>query len=438
MCNFILSHSTDVFERSYQPVQLAEKLAEIAYGEKAKQDEHLWSAVTNASNAFLQRDPNAPLYITQEELDNFETRNDLTDLREQLKVAKQQGGASCREAKAILGRISYVVNSLETLVIQEKRRHYFAEVDRLRALGQSTTHLQDPSAINPRRKAFQASSAVAAKIAPLLTDEDPPAALPDRIVAYLTERPFQDDDDGDDGRNDTQVQLEPNEACGQPRCLFGCGDFANRSALTRHVRKIHMDIFKRPFTCPECKHLGWGECTIKANPGAWSNHIERKHGKLHTPNLQSGTVRQAYCLLCEDYFTERGFVQHLNSRHPASKFCQPFQCPECRRQDKDDSTITDRDAWIAHVREAHEGGEVWGAVLVKDEGMGESIARFKASGNQQRKRHGDSSHGLPLVSARPRKRNCLEQRSTSVDWDWKDEDTPDPHAQEEFWVDGRE
>ncbi|KAM3497173.1 hypothetical protein MY10362_009466 [Beauveria mimosiformis] len=41
LCNFILSHSTDVFERSYQPVQIAEKLTEIAFGDKAKQDEHL-------------------------------------------------------------------------------------------------------------------------------------------------------------------------------------------------------------------------------------------------------------------------------------------------------------------------------------------------------------------------------------------------------------
>ncbi|KND92080.1 hypothetical protein TOPH_03548 [Tolypocladium ophioglossoides CBS 100239] len=161
---------------------------------------------------------------------------------------------------------------------REKKRPYTMRVG-------IAGRLNDPSAINPRRKAFQASSAVAAKIAPQLTDEDPPAALPDRVVAYLTQRPFQDDDDGDDGQNDIQVKLEPDKVCGQPRCLFGCGDFANRSALTRHVRKIYMDIFKHPFPCLECKYLGWGECTIEANPGAWSNYIERKHGKLHAPNL---------------------------------------------------------------------------------------------------------------------------------------------------------
>ncbi|KAF4119892.1 hypothetical protein GMORB2_3580 [Geosmithia morbida] len=80
LCNFILSQSTDVFEHSYQPVQVAAKLPEIAYGESAKQDEALWSAV---SNALIQRDGKAPIHITQEDLSQLETRQDMQELRRQ-------------------------------------------------------------------------------------------------------------------------------------------------------------------------------------------------------------------------------------------------------------------------------------------------------------------------------------------------------------------
>ncbi|KJZ79749.1 hypothetical protein HIM_00463 [Hirsutella minnesotensis 3608] len=159
--NFILSHSTDVFERSYQPVQIRERLAEIAYGERAKQDDDLWSII---SNAFLQRDPFAPLYLTQGELDEFGNRRDVQNLRERFKAAQVEKGMQCREAHEIKARLAYIYKCLETLKLEEKRRAYFAEVDRLRASGQPTTHLHDPSAANPRRKAHKTSSAVAAKI----------------------------------------------------------------------------------------------------------------------------------------------------------------------------------------------------------------------------------------------------------------------------------
>lgn len=75
-----------MFERSYQPVQMAVKQPDIAYGEKAKKDEHLWSAV---SNAFLRRNSNAPLYVTQEDLNRFEARDNIIQLRKQLKATKE-------------------------------------------------------------------------------------------------------------------------------------------------------------------------------------------------------------------------------------------------------------------------------------------------------------------------------------------------------------
>ncbi|QUC20525.1 uncharacterized protein UV8b_04766 [Ustilaginoidea virens] len=82
---------------------------------------------------------------------------------------------------------------------------------------------------------------------------------------------------------------------GAARCLFGCGTFFNTSALARHVRKLHMHIFKTRFVCPEWKRMKREEAVIEANPGAWSSHVRRVHCKVYAPNLES--LPDALCLL---------------------------------------------------------------------------------------------------------------------------------------------
>ncbi|KJZ77307.1 hypothetical protein HIM_03031 [Hirsutella minnesotensis 3608] len=445
--NFILSHSTDVFERSYQPVQIRERLAEIAYGESAKQDDDLWSVI---SNAFLQRDPFAPLYLTQGEVDEFGHRRDVQNLRERYKAAQVEKGVQCREAKEIHARLTYIYKCLEALKLEEKRRAYFAEVDRLRASGQPTTHLHDPSATNPRRKVHKTSSSVAAKISLLFTDKNPPKGLPGKLVAYVKNWSHEEDDEG--GQEEEGLGREAPDSTTereQPRCLFGCGAYYNRRVLTKHVRAMHMDVFEQPFLCPECERLGWGECVIEASPSAWSSHVQRKHGKRHTPDLRPGIWKPACCMLCQEFFTRRGFTSHFNSRHPESEFAKDFTCSVCLRHGRTESiSITSRDAWIAHVAEAHQGGEIRGAVLVKDEedivrrGLLEAKMRFKEGTNLKDLSHCRSSGSTGPERQRKRRLNkYLGQESEeleAVEWAWKDEAADDTHAEEEYWVTGRD
>lgn len=151
MRNYLLSNSTDVFKRSYQPVQIRNKLSQIAFGELGKQDDALWSII---SNAFLRRDPYAPLYITQKHMDEIELRNDITILRQELGAIRKKHGLKSKEEGKIWGRIKWIYDCLEELLLKKERKVYFAEVDRLRAQGKSTIHLHNPLATNPRRVLF--------------------------------------------------------------------------------------------------------------------------------------------------------------------------------------------------------------------------------------------------------------------------------------------
>ncbi|KAL7946794.1 hypothetical protein V8C42DRAFT_318833 [Trichoderma barbatum] len=81
----------------------------------------------------------------------------------------------------------------------------------------------------------------------------------------------------------------------------------------RYVKKAH--DFTNPFSCPECRHLGLGECKIEANPCAWSNYVEQMHGRIYALNLLPQTIKRAYCPLCGDFFAARGFTQYLNKKH---------------------------------------------------------------------------------------------------------------------------
>ncbi|KAL7929993.1 hypothetical protein V8C35DRAFT_330759 [Trichoderma chlorosporum] len=333
--NYILLNSTDLFKRSYQLVQIRDRLPEIAFGKLGKQDDALWSVI---SNAFLRRDPYAPLYITQAEIDEINERNDIKTLRQELPAICNKQGPRSKEEGKIWGRISWIYDCLEKDRLLEKRQAYFAEVDSLRAQGKLTGHLYNLQATNPRRVFFQASNAAAEEIASLLIDKMPPKTLLDKIVTFLRGQAQQ----GDENVDPVAEDLKP-RPFKKSRCLLGCGEYFNRASLTRHVKQAH--DFRNPFHCPECRNLGLGEYV----------------------------------------FTERGFLQHVNKKH-SRDFSRPFQCPECQRQEQiEKCLISGRDSWVAHVREIHNGGGLSGAIL-----------------------------------------------------DWKAEGSLDPHADEEFWVEGRD
>lgn len=85
------------------------------------------------------------------------------------------------------------------------------------------------------------------------------------------------------------------------------------------------------------------------------------------------------------------------------------------------------------MKEIHAGGGTPGAVLVKTE---EEIVR---RGLVVAKRSLDNSaaNHTPVIRKRRKKITRVLDDAEPDDMDWK-EATPDSHAGEEFWVDGRE
>ncbi|KAJ6445193.1 precorrin 3B synthase CobZ [Purpureocillium lavendulum] len=241
--NFILSNSTEVYEHSYLPIHLNKDLMKVAYRDKAGQNEEM---VSMMSRAFLRRDPYAPVYITKDDFASFEKRNDLSSLRKQYREAKDDPV----KAQKIKARIKYLLDWLERLRIQEVRKEYFDEVDRLRAQGISTHHLRTTQATNPRKQREVVGSTVAVRIGKLLDEDIAPASAATLLLAYLQEiserQVFPQE----------QITAHECQPAAPSSCLLCNCSYANVSSLTRHVRKHHEDTFREPFDCPECQRTG--------------------------------------------------------------------------------------------------------------------------------------------------------------------------------------
>ncbi|EXL72140.1 hypothetical protein FOPG_12294 [Fusarium oxysporum f. sp. conglutinans race 2 54008] len=354
--NFILSHSSEVFERSYQPTQLSENLMKLSYGHHADGGEELLGAMQGVC---YKRDKNAPIYIKKKDFESFYQRRDIKLLTE----AKKNGDPK----KKIAGRIQHIINTLENQLLERMRHDYFEAAKE----GRSTDDLIDPSASCPRRKLNTASSIVAGQIAPFFKDGTSAETLVERIVAYLQNLP---------------TKAAPKRE--KPRCLLcSSSGFHGGPSLARHVWNAHIDEFKMGFACPECHRLNLGRIWIAPGPAAWSNHVARVHGAVHAPKPMAAKV--AHCLLCSSSYTLNGFSQHFN-RHPIAEFQQPFPCPECKQQDSKDF-IRDRDAWILHVRDYHGGPKgIYGAVL-----RGEDVTTNDKDGSSKKGAESIETDGAP-------------------------------------------
>ncbi|EFY98004.2 zinc finger domain-containing protein [Metarhizium robertsii ARSEF 23] len=288
------------------------------------------AVISPAARILAKRDPNGPIYVTKDDLDNFERRRVITVLPKQaIKVA---------------GRIRYIIAVLSALQIQQMREAYFAEVSRLRAQGLPTEHLSHRNALNARRQKSREGVTGATRLA-LYLDNNVEVFV-DKLVAHLL-------------RQDDDKTLETTD---NTKCLLCFDVFKNISSLTRHVKRRH--TFDTEFHCPECRQQGRVNIVPAGGP-SWSSHVESFHGKEYTPRLFPQMVRPAYCPLCQKYFTKLGFRSHFN-KAPAGKLKFSFNCPECLRNGlKDDSSvIKSHSNWSLHVENIHEGGvEIRGAVV---------------------------------------------------------------------------
>jgi hypothetical protein len=129
-----------------------------------------------------------------------------------------------------------------------------------------------------------------------------------------------------DGENSKENDKEGNEiddasilstaqTPGRPMCFFCYVPFCHRESLIRHCKMyIRNGVFNQPFLCPECIRQGNPNSLISASPSAWSNHVERCHGKINAPNLLSypPAYKQSRCLVCEGLFMKgKGLQRHF-------------------------------------------------------------------------------------------------------------------------------
>ncbi|KAF5018840.1 hypothetical protein F66182_9169 [Fusarium sp. NRRL 66182] len=367
--NYILSQSSGVYESSYHPVHLRENLMQISFGALAGKKDHLLTQMRRTS---LGRDPRAPIYITKVDLENLDKRRDLTLLRQQPPSAVVQS------------KIKYIRDSLEKLLIKNRRQEYFDNIDQGKPVDRANVSTTDP-----RKKHNRSVSKAALRIAPLFEDEVNNAELIKNLTGFLT---------------GSEVITIDNP---KPRCLLcPSNSFANPQSLSRHVWNFH--TFNSPFQCLEFQRIGNGQVIVAVGREAWSRHLVEYHDKMQVPNPES--AKTAYCLFCAKVTTPRGFFSRYN-KHQTS-ISNPFWCPECTREHKTYWVDGGGDDWVQHVRTSHGGDfNIQGAVIIG-----------------KRKREGKEM--LPCKRAK--------MSDSHVDWtleDWTPEH-PGEHDDEEYWVTG--
>lgn len=392
MRNYVLGNTKEVFLKSYQPHQVSQNLVKIAFGERAGTgDADLYQAL---QHSLRQRDPGAPIYISKQDLQAFEDRRDLRDLRRDYRNIVNSSSSNDLKAKQIATKILWIRRTLSDKRVTELRKAYFQEVDRLRAMGVAPPPRAADHNINPGKTFDPKGAAAAALIGDFMQIEERDGIsstldLPSLYVPLLRRCPAEvttllNSYKADQQKGTPEPPSAPAIDPKRPhRCLFGCDSFAKRGSLTKHNTKRHFDRgdFDQLFPCPECRRLQRGDHLING-PMQWSNHVETCHGREHAPNLPgslnsrpnaSWMQNQPHhqlevnlggpCLVCGDMFRNAGaFATHFRTLHVEKQklFESPFDCPECMRQETKPARFKDAADWQNHILDFHQGGGIYG------------------------------------------------------------------------------
>ena len=133
-----MSNTSSVFQKSYQAEHVRVNLLRTRF-QNLYPDEGMWDdGLERAMRTMtLRRDPDAPVLPSPEDLQSFELRRDVSDLRERLRKAKA-ANPNRETWNAIYMQIRNLIQYLSGLAVKARRSEYFERVNRLRALGQST------------------------------------------------------------------------------------------------------------------------------------------------------------------------------------------------------------------------------------------------------------------------------------------------------------
>ncbi|KAK1975228.1 hypothetical protein LZ30DRAFT_638987 [Colletotrichum cereale] len=411
LSNHILDHGSDVHQASYQPVQVSENLPRIAFAKVTELEDHT-SLYALLENSTLQMDENAPIYPSKEDVNSWEERNDIVQLRKEYKSMSNKLSSAHPEAKRIAARINSIRNDLEYLTVERDRDEYFKAADRLRAAGHSIPEDLSPKRCNPRKSYHGTTSGAAAAIGTFLhrqnhTLEQSPSRFTEMGLLFLRQMPesvktlaalyvpHEIECTSAAKVDTTHAKLKDLEEEDEKRsrCLFGCGEFANRRILTRHTRNIHRDKkrnFDQPFSCPECKRMNRPGHMVNGM-SAWSNHVESVHGALHTPYAETSAFKplqarrkrprakkkktrtadkalrlpvpkkkrisdseRTPCLRCGLRAAPgQGYSRHMNKGHiQMGHFDQAFECEACLKNNSN-VIIQSFEHWGEHAESCH-------------------------------------------------------------------------------------
>ncbi|KAH8909470.1 hypothetical protein BR93DRAFT_392943 [Coniochaeta sp. PMI_546] len=377
--NYVLSHTGDVFQKSYQPRLVRDDLVTVAFGLPGGQNADLFAMLGRST---LQRDERAPLYPTLEDIQEFEQHEGVQTLRQEL-ATERENERNATKMNRLNAQLQTLLKQLSKLRVQERRAAYFDAVDNRRIQGLSTVDMVEPSA-NPIKSKHLASSAAAACIGQFLCDEklgtrQRPQTLARLLLPYLsgqfanveaTMASLIPQDVSKEAVEPTMVTLIPQdvskdtaEGKGNCRCLLCDIAFSRRSNLSRHHKNKHLEVaFKRPFPCPQCVKEGSRHMISDAQ--GWSNHVELVHGKQYAPYIMESNAKlvaprppkaPACCLLCPSSghpytgVPGQAFSRHINNSH---LFNKPFPCPKCAQQGLE-YVIFDKPGWLQHTSIVH-------------------------------------------------------------------------------------
>jgi len=224
----------------------------------------------------LKRDPNAPVEPSADYLESFDRRRDVSGLRRDIEEAK---AAKDRKTwRPLYLKLKRLIENLSRQAVVKMRTEYFERVDRLRALGQSTSEeAASAGAATSRAKHVRLcyggeALGLVARYIRLYNDiaedktERPKTPYSknqylELLVGYLTNQPAVAEMQKERDEEEMMVWEVPDavrpsqEDEVKHTCLLCRESFASVDALTEHCKNLHVKkgAFDRSFQCPECR-----------------------------------------------------------------------------------------------------------------------------------------------------------------------------------------
>lgn len=358
MRNYLLSHTSKMFEQSYQTRQIQENLMPIL-DDNAEAETELFEALRELS---LDCDDRAPIYVTQ---------NDINDW-----ASTCQDLAECRQGNKGKDH-SRIIDRLCQLLLDKRRQEFFDKVSDLKARGESTNALAVPQQ-NPARRSPYANLHSASKdVASLfkLTDDGSMNQYIEKLVSVQRIRcgafpqPWKISLLTGDTPKDAPASVT-NECEGTSikEGIDACDVVQGGATIpttdlppTKHVRPSQhkQDMNSSAVSTTD---LPPTEYTTK-NPGkltASDRKAQRKTKNIELRGSEANSKESTTppkvdpapleCLLCPKLWTfGTPLSQHYRRVH-ADNFKRPFSCPACS---EDGSPINGWNEWALHIASRH-------------------------------------------------------------------------------------